>query len=201
MFKWLKEKGQEGLKNNFKISIDECGDKLNLALKYYYETSFQDKEMKHNKTSIEKFYLFMCFAFGYLFKEFEEVSADEELSEYFVQYIPVRFFLKKIDLNISQEIFEDYDVTLNNHDGLVRGFGYAGHIITAQTCPLSNSAARTANHMKISDINNYSTIQADGEYAKFRKTGSLYRDGDKVVSGIQLIFDNKDVQMHNLKIT
>ena len=36
MFNWLKEKGQEGLKNNFKITIDECGDKLDLALKYYH---------------------------------------------------------------------------------------------------------------------------------------------------------------------
>ena len=50
MFNWLKEKGQEGLKNNFKITIDECGDKLDLALKYYHKTSFQDKKLRQNKS-------------------------------------------------------------------------------------------------------------------------------------------------------
>ena len=45
------------------------------------------------------------------------------------------------------------------------------------------------------------TIQADKNYASFRKAGSLYRDGDIVVSGLQIVFDNYDIPMHELKIT
>lgn len=201
MFKWLKEKGQDGLKNNFKITVEECGDKLDLALKYYYKNSFQDKTLKKNKNGIERFYLFMCFLFGCLHEELNKVSADEELGDYFIQYIPVRLFLKKLDQKISQEVFNGYDVTLNNHDGLVGGFGYAAGMVTSNKCVLSDSAARTGGHMINSYINSYTTIQADSNYAKFRKAGSLYRDGDKVVSGLQLVFDNSNLPMHELKIT
>ena len=200
MFNWLKEKGQEGLKNNFKITIDECGDKLDLALKYYHKTSFQDKKLKQNKSSFERFYLFMCFAFGYLHKDLNDVSADDQLGEYFVQYIPSRIFLKKLDPKISQEIFSGYDLSAGNIDGLISGFAYAASIITSQNCTLSNSAARTGGHMINSHINKYTTIQADRNYANFRKAGSLYRDGDRVVAGLQLVFDNSDLALHKLKI-
>ena len=200
MFKWLKEKGQDGLKNNFKKTIDECGDNLDLSLKYYYKTSFQDKQLRLNKSGIERFYLFMCLTFGYLHKDFNDLSADEELSDYFIQYIPMRICLKKLDLKISQEIFSGYDISADNIDGLSAAFGYAGSIVTSQSCILSNSAARTGGHMINSHINKYTTIQADRNYANFRKSGSLYRDGDKLVIGLQLIFDNSDLPMHQLKI-
>jgi hypothetical protein len=200
MFDWLKQKGQESLKNNFKIKIDECGDKLDLSLKYYYKNSFQDNKLKINKNGIERFYLFMCFAFGYLYDDLNEVGADDELGDYFIQYIPSRIFLNKLDLEISKEVFQGYDISANNLEGLSGGFAYAGSIIASKTCSLSNSAARTGGHMINSHNNRYTIIQVDKNYANFRKLGSLYRDGDKVVSGLQLVFDNNDLSMHKLKI-
>ena len=202
MFDWLKDKGQDGWKNNIKIKVDECGTELDLALKNYYKNSFKNKILKQNKNGIERCYLFMCFAFGYLFKELDEVSrGDDELTQYFIQYIPLRFFNKKLDLNISKDVFNGFDISLNNHDGLIKAFGYAGHIISSKNCQLSNSAARTGGHMINSHINGHKTIQADKNYASFRKAGSLYRDGDIVVSGLQIVFDNYDIPMHELKIT
>ena len=204
MFNWLKEKGQEGFINNIKVAVDECGNNLDLSLRYYYKNSFQEAKLKQNKNGIERFYLFMCFAYGYLFKEIKDlgdVGTDGELTNYFIEYIPVRFFLKKINLEISQEVYEGMDVTLNNHNGLVRGFGYAGHIVSSQSCPLSTSAARTGGHMVNNHINKKTIIQADSNYATFRKAGSLYRDGDKIISGLQIVFDNTDIQMHKLKIS
>ena len=90
-----------------------------------------------------------------------------------------------------------------NIDGLISGFAYAASIITSQSCTLSNSAARTGGHMINSHINKYTTIQADRNYANFRKAGSLYRDGDRVVAGLQLVFEtlmHKLQQKQHLKI-
>ena len=75
-------------------------------------------------------------------------------------------------------------------------------MITDQTCQLSTSAARTGGHMhNIAVTKKRGTIPADDIYLEFKKKGSLFRDGDQVRQGLQLIFDNKDHKLHELKIT
>jgi len=203
MLDWLLKKGQDSFKNELQIKVDECADRLDLSLKYYYKNHFKDNitGTQKNKTGIERFYLFMCASFGYLADSFNKISHDEELMQYFLEYVPLRLPLK-FDQEIGLKVFNGFDFNYQtNYEGLKNSFGYAGAMVTNNECPLSRSAARTGGHMLWAYSNNKTTIPAEGSYSEFRKKGSLFRDGDRSVHGLQLIFDNKDLQMHKLKIT
>ena len=199
MFDWIKGKTQEIAQNDMKVLIDDCGDKLDLALNFYFKNSFKDKNLKNNKTGIERFYLFMCFGFGYLHGDLNKLGSDEKLQDYFIQYIPIRL-IKKLNTKVASEIFEGFDISLNNLGGVGGAFGYAGAIITSQKCELSKCAARTGGHMLHSHMNRDTTVKADKYYSKFRSMGSLYRDGDKVIEGLQIVFDDKKTPLHKLNI-
>ena len=73
--------------------------------KLLFKNSFKDKNLKNNKTGIEKFYLFMCFGFGYLHGDLNKLGSDEKLQDYFIQYIPIRL-IKKLNNKVASEIFE-----------------------------------------------------------------------------------------------
>jgi hypothetical protein len=198
MFDWLKE-NQEITPNDMKVLIDDCGDKLDLALNFYYKKSFMDKNLKNNKTGIERFYLFMCFGFGYLHGDLNKLGSDEKIQDYFVRYIPIRL-IRKLNTKIATEVFKGFDISLNNIEGIGGAFGYAGAIITTQKCELSQCAARTGGHMLNSHMERNTVIKADKIYPKFRSMGSLYRDGDKVIEGLQIVFDDKKIPIHKLNI-
>ena len=199
MFDWMKS--EESVKNDFKILIDDCGDKLDLSLQFYYKNYFINNvsNTRTNKTGIERFYLFMCVAFGYLNTSLNKLHSHEGLVKYFIEYIPLRL-VKKFDQKIGLEVFEGFDFGLTNIDGVSKSFGYAGAMITGNRCPLSDSAARTGGHMINSYQKNSAIIQADEDYAQFRKMRTLFRDGDRVLQGLQLVFDNKNLEMHKLDI-
>ena len=156
-------------------------------------------DTQKNRTGIERFYLYMCAAFGYLNTDINKHVVDDELVEYYMQYIAIRI-TRQIDEKIGNEIFSGFDFGLNNSEGVIGAFGYASANVMNGTCPLSNSAARTGGHMLNTFNKKLSTIAADDIYLEFRKKGSLFRDGDKIISGLQLIFDNKDLELHKLKI-
>ena len=201
MFKWLKDKGQESLKNQFKFKIDDCGELLSKSLNHYYNNHFVKNisETQTNRTGIERFYLYMSAAFGYLHTYIDEFAVEEELLRYFYQYIPLRI-TRKFDEEIGKEVFKGHDFGLNNVQGIEEAFGYAGAITYNKTCELTKAAARTGEHMRNAFNKKLSVIPADDIYLEFRKAGSLFRDGDKLISGLQLIFDNKDLELHNLKV-
>jgi len=199
MFDWMKS--EETIKNDFKILIDECADKLDLSLQFYYKNYFVNNvsNTRTNKTGIERFYLFMCVAFGYLNYDFNKLSKNEELVDYFIQYIPLRL-VKKIDEKVGLIVFEGFDFGLTNLNGVSKSFGYAGGMIVGNKCPLSDSAARTGGHMINSYKKNSATILADESYAQFRKMRTLFKDGDRVLQGLQLVFDNKNLEIHKIDI-
>ena len=202
MFKWLKDKGQESLKNQFKFKIDDCGELLSKSLNHYYNNHFVKNisETQTNRTGIERFYLYMSATYGYLHTGINKFVVDDELIDYFAHYLPLRV-AKKIDEEIGKEIFIGYDFGLNNAEGVIGAFSYAMKITMNGTCELTNSAARTGGHMSNAFNKKLSTIPADDAYLRFREKGSLFRDGDKLISGLQLIFDNKDLELHQLKIS
>ena len=199
MFDWMKS--EESIKNEFKIEIDECGDKLDLSLKYYYKNHFLEdvSKTRSNKSGIERFYLFMCVAFGYLNTSLNKLHSKEGLVEYFIQYIPLRL-VRKFDQKIGLEVFDGFDFGETNLDGVSKSFGYAGAMVTNGQCPLSDSAARTGGHMSNSYQKNSSIILVDESYAQFRKMRTLFHDGDRVLQGLQLVFDNKNLEMHKLDL-
>lgn len=202
MFDWLAKKGREALVNECKAKVDECRNKLDLALSYYYNNHFLQNaaNTKTNKNGIERLYLFMCVAFGYLYGELNKFKDDPEVSEYFISYTPVRIISGIENPSAAQQVFSGYNIGAENIGSLPQTFGYAGGIISMKMCPLSNAAARTGGHMLNCYTKNKTVIQADQTYSKFREMGSLLRDGDKAVSGLQVVFDNSDLTMHNLKI-
>ena len=201
MFKWLKDKGQESLKNQLKFTIDDCGELLSKSLDHYYNNHFVKNisETQTNRTGIERFYLYMSAAFGYCHTDVIKFAVDNELLEYFFEYIPLRI-VRKFDEKIGEEVFKGFDFGLSNVQGTSEAFGYAAHIAMGKTCELTMAAARTGGHMLNAFNKKLSTIPADDIYLEFRKKGSLFRDGDKIISGLQLIFDNKDLELHKLKV-
>jgi len=113
MFKWLKDKGQESLKNQFKFIIEDCSENLSKSLNYYYDNYFLKNisETQSNRTGIERFYLYMSAAFGYLHTDINKFAIDDELVDYFAHYIPLRI-TKKIDEQIGKEVFKGYDLKI-----------------------------------------------------------------------------------------
>jgi hypothetical protein len=193
MFNLFGSQSEEKKISDQKILIDFASDILNQSLKFYYKNCFEKKKSKKLFDGREHFYLFLCAAFGFTY---EERNLSDNADEYFIQYTPIR---------IAAKIPEDLSGLVGGNGGVNGAFKYEKGIISlwvnaikrivTKECPLSVSAARTGGHMRNLSAKNLDIVPADKNYLEFKKMGSLLQDGDKLIIGIERIYEEENKKL------
>jgi hypothetical protein len=194
MFKLFGGQSEDKKINDQKILIDLASNTLNRSLKSYYNNCVSKKRSKDLFEGYEYFYLFLCAAFGFTY---EERKLSDDANEYFIQYTPLR---------IAAKIPEDLSGLVGGNGGVNGALKYEKEIITLwvnayqkivrKECPLSVCAARTGGHMRNLSEKNLDIVPADKIYLEFKKKGSLLQDGDKVLIGIERIFEEENKKLN-----
>jgi len=194
MFKLFSGQSEDKKISDQKILIDSASDILNQSLKFYYKNCFDKKKSKNLFNGREYFYLFLCAAFGFTY---EERNLSDDANEYFIQYTPLRI-AAKIPEDLSGLVGGNGGVNgaLKYEEGIISLWVNAIKKVVRKECPLSVSAARTGGHMRNLSAKNLDIVPADKNYLEFKKMGSLLQDGDKVLIGIERIYEEENKKLH-----
>jgi len=191
MFKLFGGQSEDKKISDQKVLIDQASKILNKSLNLYCNNCVLKKKSKNLFEGQEYFYLFLCAAFGFTY---EERNLSDDANEYFIQYTPLRI-AAKIPEDLSNLVGGNggADAALKYEKGIISLWVNAIKKIVRKECPLSVCAARTGGHMRNLVGKNLDIVPADKNYLDFKKKGSLLQDGDKVLIGIERIFeeDNK----------
>ena len=193
MFKLFGGQSEDKKISDQKILIDQASNILNKSLNLYCNNCVLKKKSKNLFEGQEYFYLFLCAAFGFTY---EERNLSDDANEYFIQYTPLRI-AAKIPEDLSGVVggTGGVDAALKYEKGIISLWVNAIKKIVRKECSLSVCAARTGGHMRNLVGKNLDIVPADKNYLDFKKKGSLLQDGDKVLIGIERIFeeDNKNL--------
>ena len=193
MFKLFGGQSEDKKISDQKILIDQASTILNNSLNLYCNNYVLKKKSKNLFKGNEYFYLFLCAAFGFTY---EERNLSDDANEYFIQYTPLRI-AAKIPEDLSGFVGGNggADAALKYEKGIISLWVNAIKKIVSKECSLSVCAARTGGHMRNLVGKSLDIVPADKNYLDFKKKGSLLKDGDKVLIGIERIFeeDNKNL--------
>lgn len=190
MFKLFGGQNEDKKISDQKTLIDLASNTLNRSLNLYYNNCIFKKKSKNLFAGNEYFYLFLCAAFGFTY---EERKLSDDANEYLIQYTPLRI-AAKIPEDLSGLVGGNggADGALKYEKGIISLWVNAIKIVVKKECPLSVSAARTGSHMRNLLAKNLDIVPADKNYLEFKKMGSLLQNGDKVLIGIERIFEEEN---------
>lgn len=194
MFRLFGGQSEDKKISDQKILIDLASDTLNRSLKFYYNNCVLKKKSKNLFEGHEYFYLFLCAAFGFTY---EERKLSDDANEYFIQYTPLRI-VAKIPEDLSGLVGGNggADAALKYEKDIISLWVNAIKKIVSKECALSVSAARTGGHIRNLVKKNLDIVPADKIYLEFKKKGSLLQDGDKVLMGIERIFEEENKNLN-----
>ena len=197
MFKLFGGKNEDKKIQDQKLLIDQASNILNKSLNLHYNNCVLKKKSKNLFEGQEYFYLFLCAAFGFTY---EERNLSDDANEYFIQYTPLRI-AAKIPEDLSGLVGGNggADGALKYEKGIISLWVNAMKKIIRKECPLSVCAARTGGHMRNLLGKNLVIVSADKNYLEFKKMGSLFQDGDKVLMGIERIFEEENKKINEFK--